>query len=345
MSIGAELNVDVLGSQGNLMDDVMTPELSIVIPCFNAGSLLPDTLRSLKSQVGDAVEIILVDDGSTDDTSDVVRPFIGESIRYFWQKNSGGPASPRNVGIKNARSDLIGFFDADDFAISDHFLVAAKLMRSDPKVGMVCGNFHISDESLCIKRHRVLDEYSKFQEALTKQISGGNWLLTSETALNMLLQKNFVGTASVVIRKSVFERVGYFDEAFKNLDDRDMWLRVARQYDLIYRDEPTYIYRSVPNSISKQGLERQALERIRVCEKLVSGGLSRSQCKLARQWTGRNLLAIGYSRFDRGSVDSARAAFMRSYFYRPSWAAFKGVAKSLLPAVVYRLVRRFKHRP
>ena len=320
----------------------MKPELSIIIPCFNAAAFIPDTLRSLKSQVGDGVEIILVDDGSTDDTREVVKPFIGENIRYYTQRNSGGPASPRNVGIEKARSDLVGFFDSDDFAITDHFLAGAKLIRANPEVGMVCGNFHISDEALNINRHRVLDESSALQKALTTEVADGAWLLTSEVALSFLLQKNFVGTASVIIRKSAFDKVGYFDESLKNLDDRDMWLRIVRHYSLIYRDEPTYIYRSVPTSISKQGLERQALERIGVGKKLLSGGVPRGQRKLARQWIGRNHLAVGYSRFELEASSAARSAFLRSFFYAPSWPAFKGIIKSMLPRAVFRSIRGLK---
>jgi hypothetical protein len=143
----------------------------------------------------------------------------------------------------------------------------------------------------------------------------------------------------VIIRREVFDRVGGYDESLRNLDDRDMWLRVARHYDLIYRDEPTFIYRSVPTSISKQGLERQALERIRVGQKLVSEGLSPGQRKLARQWIGRNYLAVGYSRFELEASSAARSAFLRSFLYAPSWQAFKGIVKSSLPRALYQFLR------
>jgi glycosyltransferase involved in cell wall biosynthesis len=324
------------------MDYAAKPKLSIVIPCFNAAAFLPETLRSLQNHLGSDVEIILVDDGSTDETSNVVKPFISENVRYYAQKNSGGPASPRNVGIEKARSDLIGFFDADDLAITGHFLASAELMRINPEVGMVCGNFHISDEALNIQRPSALDESRILQKALIKELEDGAWLLTADVALSVLLQKNFVGTASVIIRRSVFDKVGGFDESLKNLDDRDMWLRVARHYDFIYRNESTYIYRSVPSSISKQRLESQAFERIHVGHKLIAEGLPNSQRKMARQWIGCNHLAIGHSRFEQKDLTAARSAFRLGFFYAPCWPAFKGVVKSVLPRSVYLSMRGLK---
>lgn len=322
------------------MNSMPQPELSIVIPCYNAGPFLSDTLRSLQSQVGADVEIILVDDGSTDNTREVVEPFRGVNVRYFAQTNSGGPASPRNVGIGKARGKLVGFFDSDDVAIDDQFLAAIELMSANSNVGMICSNFHISDECLNILRPRVLDSYNKLQSVLTTQVASGAWLLRSEVAFSVLLQSNFVGTPSVIIRREVFDRVGTFDESLKNIDDRDMWLRVARHYNVIYRDEPTFIYRSVASSISKQGLERQALERTRVGKKLLSEGLSSMHRRLARQWVARNYLEVGYIRSGASSKADARQAFSRSFLYAPSWAAFKGTVKSILPKPIQRLLLR-----
>ncbi|WP_150913228.1 glycosyltransferase family 2 protein [Marinobacter halotolerans] len=329
-------------SEAEWMSGDLNPELSIVIPCFNAGEYLPSTLESLKPLMIAGVEIILVDDGSTDNTREVVEPFLGENVRYYTQRNSGGPASPRNVGIQRARGSFIGLFDSDDISISGHFIHAIKLMKDHPTVGMICGNFDISDETLKIERPRVLDEYSALQNVLVQKVETGAWLLRGDTAFSVLLQKNFVGTSSVIIRKKAFERVGYFDQSLKNLDDRDMWLRVARHYDVIYRDEPTYIYRSVATSISKQGIERQGLERTSVGKKLISEGLSPIHRKLARQWIGRNYLEVGYCRFKLEQKSAARDVFLKSFIYAPSWSAFKGIVKSLLPRSAYLSIKRLK---
>lgn len=318
------------------------PRLSVVIPAFNAAAYLPETLRSLCDQMA-SLEIIIIDDGSTDNTAEVVGPLLSDRVRYQKEENSGGPAAPRNRGIQMARAPLIGFFDADDVALPGTLEASVDLMEANPGVGMLCTNFHLGDESLNVTTARVVDEKAGLNQAEKERLNESAWRIPSSEALAALLRNNFVGTPSVIIRREVFDRVGGYDENLKNLDDRDMWLRVARHYDLIYRDEPTFIYRSVSTSISKQGLERQALERVQVGKKLISGGLPSRTRKLARQWIARNQLVLGYSHFELKARSAALRAFLRSFFYSPSWPAMKGVIKSMLPHGVYRSFRSLRH--
>lgn len=314
----------------------------MVIPAFNAARFLPETLRSLCDQMAD-LEIIVVDDGSTDNTGEVVEPFLSDRVRYVKGENTGGPAAPRNRGIQMARAPLIGFFDADDFALPNTLEESVGLMEKNPGVGMLCTNFHIGDEDLHVTNSRVIDEKVGLIQAHKERLDVGVWRIPSSAALTALLRNNFVGTPSVIIRREVFSHVGGYDESLRNLDDRDMWLRVARHYDLIYRDEPTFIYRSVSTSISRQGLERQAMERVRVGKKLLSECLPSAQRKLTKQWISRNYLSVGYGHFELAAQRSARRAFLCSFAYAPSWAALKGVFKSTLPRAVYRSIRGLRH--
>lgn len=318
-----------------------TPRVSVVIPAFNAALFLPETLQSLSGQMPD-LELIIIDDGSSDNTDSVVKPFVSELVRYKKIDNSGGPARPRNLGLKMARAPLVAFFDADDFALPNTLEPSVRLMEANDSVGMLCTNFHIGDERLEIIRHRVADEKESLKRAKKELLAEGVWRIPSSAAFSALLQNNFVGTPSVIIRREVFDRVGGYDESLRNLDDRDMWLRIARHYDVIYRDEPTFIYRSVPTSISRQGLERQAIERTRVGKKLFSQALSAYQKRLVRSWIGRNYLTAGYMRFEASSKRAALNAFVQSFFYSPSWAGFKGIVKSLLPDSIYRHSRTIK---
>lgn len=320
---------------------MQAPRVSIVIPTFNAATYLPETLRSLRDQMSD-LELVIVDDGSTDDTAAVVEPFLSESVRYKRIENSGGPARPRNIGIQMSRAPLVAFFDADDLALPRTLETSVRLMEAYREVGMLCTNFHIGSAHLEITKPRVIDEKVGLNQAEKELLADGVWRIPSNAALTALLQNNFVGTPSVIIRREVFERIGGYDESLRNLDDRDMWLRVARHYDLIYRDEPTFIYRNVPTSISKKGLERQALERIFVGTKLVSMGLPLTQRRLARQWIGQNYLAIGYIRTRYVSAEGAWNAFARSFVIAPSWASFKGIVKAILPMPIQRILSRMR---
>lgn len=304
---------------------------SIVIPTFNSAEYIVETISSLLEQDYDDYEIILVDDGSTDNTKEVIAPYLNDRVRYIYQGNSGGPAKPRNVGIANAKGEFIFFFDSDDIALSGKMQASVALLDAQPDVGMLFTNFNLADGDGLITEQRYLDKYPTLKGLLDNQIGDHAFLLGSTDCFTGLIKSNFIGTPGVVIRRSVFGKVGLFDETMRNLDDRDMWIRAAKESSVIYLDTPYFNYRNNPLSISKQRQQDQAYERIQIANKFIGkGNNSQAIEKLLKEFKAENYLKIAYINADE-IFDSklARKTFLKSFMLKPSLKAFKGFVKSL----------------
>ncbi|WP_165495779.1 glycosyltransferase family 2 protein [Marinobacter halodurans] len=317
-------------------------KLSIIIPIYNSAHTIVETIDSVMPVVGARCEVLIIDDGSTDNISAVLAPYIQESnIRLIRQKNSGGPASPRNRGVRESSGEYVMFLDADDVIIAGEIPPALALLDKHQDVSMICSNFDVTDGALNTRIGANIDRYTTLQAVLSEPVEEDAWKIPGDTAVNVLLQANFVGTSSVIARRACLVEVGSFDETLRNLDDRDMWIRLAFVGPILYRSRVFYKYRDSVGSISKQRELEQFYERVLVAKKVIRKTNSSKTKKVARQWLAKNLLKIGYILFhEREKSLPAFWAFGASFWTKPNLAAFKGVLKSLLPRCVYRLLAR-----
>ena len=222
------------------------PLVSVVIPTFNRAPLLAEALRSVLAQTHTRIEVLVVDDGSTDDTAAVLRGVPDPRVRYEWQPNAGRPAPARNRGIRSASGDLVAFIDDDDLwePVLLERVVAA--LAAHPDVLLVSGNGHYlprREHPIFRRRH---DEHPSFAE---------------------MLVQNAVITSGTVARRELVERIGPFDESpeLRAVEDLDWWLRTLRHRErsIITLAEPLVHYRVHGGAISLPG-SRAELERIRV---------------------------------------------------------------------------------
>jgi len=212
------------------------------------------------------LEIVVVDDGSTDDTPRVAESY-GARVRLIRQAASGGPSRPRNAGVAAATGDCIAFFDADDImspgAISDSLSV----MAQHPQTGFVFANSRIVDERGALVEADYLADYREFRKILVATDDPAVGLMSGPPLYRELLRANFIGTCGVVARRAVLEAAGPFDEALKNADDRDMWLRVARTGTVFaFIDRVHFSYRRREGSVTRRGW-RRLTSVIRMLEK------------------------------------------------------------------------------
>ncbi len=316
---------------------------SIVIPAFNAADYIVETITSLLQENGDDYEIILVDDGSTDNTKEVVAPYLNDRVRYIYQANSGGPAKPRNTGIANSTGELIFLFDADDIALPDKMQASVALLDQHPDAGMLFTNFNVVDQGGTITEHKYLDKYITLNKLLEYELGDNAFKLNPVDCFAGLFKSNFIGTPGVAIRRSVFEKLGLFDESMRNLDDRDMWIRVAKEYPLIYVNTPYFNYRNNPLGISKQRLQDQAWERIQIADKFIGReGNSKTIEQLLKEFKAVNYLKIAYINADELFDSSlARKTFFKSFMLKPSFKAFKGFVKALSGDKALSLYKRY----
>lgn len=195
-----------------------SPKVSVIIPTYNRADLLQRAIVSVLKQTFVDLELIVVDDGSTDNTREVVDKFaqIDNRVRYFWEPNSGRPAVPKNRGIENARGEYIAFLDHDDEWLPVKLEKQLPLFSgADQNVGLVaCNYLAIADDTQQVLRTHRLPVH-----------------LDRGTFFMRVLKEDFISTMSVVVLpRCVLEDVGTFDSSLKYADDWEMWLRIGKYY-------------------------------------------------------------------------------------------------------------------
>lgn len=222
------------------------PVVSVVIPTHRRDHLIRNAVQSVLDQTYRDLEIIVVDDCSNDNTEIVVRSIGDSRIRYIGlEKNKGAPAA-RNKGILAAKGDYIAFQDSDDAWHPQKLeKQMTAFMNAPPEVGVVYTGF--------LRVNGEEQEYLPYAWVKKKE---GN-------ILNELLRGNFVTTPAMVVRKACFEKVGLFDERLPRLQDWELAIRLAQQYEFKFISEPLLTQPYTPDSItSDRGARIRALEII-----------------------------------------------------------------------------------
>lgn len=183
------------------------PAVSIIVPAYNQSQYLGDAIRSALAQTCGDLEVIVVDDGSTDDTRGVCQSFTDPRVRYVWQENRG-LSGARNTGIRESRGKFLTFLDSDDQFLPEKLELLLGAFERDSSLGLVAGQALLIDQL-----GRRIGEV--FDKPLPDDPSE-------------LLQGNPLHVGSVLLRREWQERVGFFDETLRSYEDWDMWLRLAR---------------------------------------------------------------------------------------------------------------------
>jgi glycosyltransferase involved in cell wall biosynthesis len=221
---------------------VRNPSVSVVITCYNYGRYLAGCIQSVLEQTLQDYEIIVVNDGSTDETDLVAQQFSGyEKLHYIRQENAG-QANAKNTGIKNSRGEYVAFLDADDLWEKDKLEKQMPLFSSD-SVGVV---FTLAS---------YIDEKGA---PVAVEPPGGYLSPRRGKVSDFLFLDNFVPFSSSIVRMECLHEFGGFDESLKMGIDWDLWLRISTRYEFDYVDEPLLLYRlGHSGQMSKNAEERQ----------------------------------------------------------------------------------------
>ena len=320
------------------------PAISVVIPSWNAAATLPETLASILSQDHPDFEVIVVDDGSTDDTPEVLASWSAKydgQLRCERIPNSGGPARPRNVGVGLARNPLVALFDSDDLMEPGKLSAQAAVFAAHPQAQLCFTDFMVIDEQGGVLQNSMLDDYQAFREHL-QSVDGNDdhlppaALFAGSPLHHALIHANFIGTSSVVARRDLLGHEGGFDEQLNNGDDIDMWLKLARSGSVFaFLDVIGHRYRKTAGGISARGWRRlPAVAAIRerqrpyiddqeVIKYLDSVILA---CKLGEAWGLR-----GEKRYE----ESLRA-YRDAQDFHPTWTGLKGIWLTRLAQLLRR---------
>jgi glycosyltransferase involved in cell wall biosynthesis len=215
--------------------------VSVVIPTYNASNFLIKAIQSVINQTYKNWELIIVDDGSTDQTRQIVEEFQKKDsrIKYFFQNNKGQGAA-RNLGIKNASGNYIAFLDSDDEFFENKLERVISYFEKDKNIGL------IYTDAIIIGGHL----YNKRRSEIFTPYSGNIY--------TKLLFNNFITTSTVVVRRGVLQDCGLFDESdlLRNFEDYDLWLRIAKKYKIEYIPEVLTKYYYVPKMTSWKKKQR-----------------------------------------------------------------------------------------
>lgn len=216
----------------------MTPAVSVILPVHNRVELLPRAIGSVLDQRFTDFELIIIDDGSTDRSSDAARSWKDDRIRIIDLPMKRGGGAARNVGIRAARAPLIAFLDSDDAYLPDklEFVVAA--FENQPGLDVLIDSFEKvqppgSVRARLVRRNPVINDQNLFRTALFRR----------------LLWK---ATPSITVRREAIERSGLFDESLGRLQDFDLLIRLSENAVCASTDQVLWVKYSDPNSISAQ---------------------------------------------------------------------------------------------
>jgi glycosyltransferase involved in cell wall biosynthesis len=210
------------------------PSVSIIVPTYNSERYIAETLASVLLQTFTDFEVLVIDDGSTDEQNKIIQDYVSRDsrIKYFYQKN-GGVSSARNHGISRARGEYFAFLDSDDVWLPHNLDTKMKALRN---VGF--GLAH-SDAV-------VIDENSEPVNQVIRGI-GGNVL----DELLLWRGTQIPGPSSVLVKREVMDKVGNFDEALSTAADKDFFIRVAAHFEIERVPEVTWKYRLHANNMHK----------------------------------------------------------------------------------------------
>jgi glycosyltransferase involved in cell wall biosynthesis len=204
------------------------PEVSIIIPTYNRAALIQETLDSVYHQSYTDYEIIVVDNGSHDNTEEVVRK-NRYPITFIQLEDSGLPAVARNAGIRAAQGEYIAFLDSDDIWLPDKLASQVRMLKDHQEIGFLSSNASV----FCSKTPDRTELFFK------------NRTIPPRPTLEYLLGDNIVITSTVLVRREILERSGIFseDRRLRALEDYDLWLRIAALTSLLFEEESRIRYR------------------------------------------------------------------------------------------------------
>lgn len=203
------------------------PLVTVIIPAFNAAEYLKDTLQSVENQTYQNLQIIVVDDGSTDDTARIVQSYSPQ-VTYIHQPNSGGCAAPRNCGLHHAQGELVTFFDADDIMLPDKIESQVEdLLSQSSAVMSICNYRNFVSFKKCP------DHFSTCQ-TLQNYMAGKQVIrISGELCRSILLEENFGSACSPLFKTSVVRDLQGFNESLFACEDFHLIYRAAMHGDIV----------------------------------------------------------------------------------------------------------------
>ena len=295
--------------------------VSAVIPTHNNADMVTEAVESVLAQTYPEREVIVVDDGSTDDTTSRLSRF-GEKVTVIRQEHKG-PAVARNAGIRAARGEWVAFLDSDDLWLPEKLNRCVEVLREHPAVGVVYTALRIHE--MDTGRRYVLPQYT----------------LSGKMARELFVECRGVNTSTLVVRRSCLERIGGFDEELFRAQDWDLMIRLAEEFEYARVPEILTERRLHARSLSVTHADLYAEYNLRVIRKAVARRPD-LYADLEREALCRARFRFGMAHYRGFRMAEARREFKKSLSHRWNGKALDYLLRACLPAGLVKGLRKFR---
>ena len=207
----------------------MEPLVSVIIPMYNREHTIRRAIDSVRNQTYQNIEIIVVDDGSTDASVQIVENYLDNNVTLIKLSNNCGVAAARNAGMKRSQGEYIAFQDSDDEWLPDKLKIQMEFMQRESYQVVCCPHLLVLDEGLT-QMYPTIDKVKRIKE---------------EGIYQFLRKESDILTQTLIMKKEVMEQVGLFDESFLSFEDYDYFIRISQKYDVGFIEQPLVkIYRT-----------------------------------------------------------------------------------------------------
>lgn len=302
-------------------------KVSVIIPTYNCAQYVIEAIESVLNQTYQNYEIIVFDDGSTDDTKSVIQPYIESGkIKYIYQENMG-PGAARNRGIEIAEGDYVAFLDADDVWLPNFLEQSVNTLSQNIHAGFVySGNYFVDENRKEIPNYIRKNVFKR-----------GNVCLD-------LFCNHFIMTPSVLIKKECFKKTGSFDENLMVGEDYDFFLRLTYLYDAEFIANKVWERRVLKGSLSRKDFVQDFLNDIKTLKNFVLKHpefYANNKKKIHSRLSSYHL-TFGYNCLEKKKNWMAFKQLLQSLKYRPSKRAIKNLILCLTPHDFRRFLMNWK---
>lgn len=302
----------------------MTISASIILPCYNGSQWISRAVESILVQTNNKFELIIVNDGSTDDSEEKLTPYLRDKrIHYIYQKNSGFSAAI-NRGIRESSKSLIGFIGQDDIWLPEKLELQMKYLSIHKDIHLVYSDYYSVDS-----KERLL--------RVIKATAPDLW--SKQQLIRQLFLTNFIGFETVLLRKSCFDKLGFFDERMIGFSDHDMWLRIVGIYNIAYLDMPLVKKRQHELQLSAIKIEDVLNDEFLLVDKAISAYPFLKNVE--RKKLSELHYSLGIALLRKGNIKEAKQELHKTIRFQPY--KLKAIAAYVAPRVYNVMLHRYQN--
>jgi len=302
----------------------MTSLVTVILPCYNGARWVSRAIESILVQIYENFELIIIDDGSTDNSKERIVPFLCDKrVCYIYQANRGFSGAI-NSGIKASSGELIGFIGQDDVWVPNKIELQQKFLSEHQNIDLVFSPYYSMDSQGQIFR-TINAKIPVFR--------------TKEELVTELFLGNFIGFETVLVKRKCFDEVGFFDERMTAFSDHDMWLRIVEKFNIGYFNQNLVKKREHNLQLSKDGLSTALKDEFLIIQKAVNHYpfLKKSEQKRIASL----YYALGIAMLQKGNGKDAKKALIKTIKCQP-WN-FKAVVAYMVPKLYFLSLKYFKN--